>query len=111
MASKPTLHDIAAMPFPASVEAMRKHYNPAWGRPVDGDGSRRTYRVKLSGEVRTVKPIYETVEIAAFSEDEAIELAQAQIEQQHPDADEIDFYISSAEDIGEASNAAPGPMV
>lgn len=31
---KPTLHEIAAMPYPSSEIAMRKHYNPDWHRDI-----------------------------------------------------------------------------
>lgn len=31
----PSLHEVAAMPFPASLKAMREHYNPDWGRDRD----------------------------------------------------------------------------
>lgn len=37
---KPTLHEIAAMPFPASVEAMRKFYEPQWGREQLPEGTK-----------------------------------------------------------------------
>lgn len=50
MSEKPTLQDIAAMPFPASLHAMREHYNPNWGMPLpedDGDGDLRTYSVRI----------------------------------------------------------------
>lgn len=108
MADRPTLHEIAAMPFPASVEAMRKHYNPAWGKLIDGDGAARRYRVKLSGTVTTRDYINETVEVDAFSSDEAIKLAEEEIDDRHPDADEIDFDMREAEDIGEAPSGGFG---
>lgn len=106
--TKPTLQEIAAMPFPASVEAMRKHYNPAWGRPIDGDGTARRYRVKLLGTVTTREHINETVEVTAFSSSEAIKLAEEEIDGRHPDAEEIDFDIREAEDIGEAPSGSFG---
>ncbi len=106
--AKPTLQEIAGMPFPASVEAMRKHYNPAWGKPVDGDGTARLYRVKLSGTVTTVELFNETVQVTAFSAEEAIKLAGDEIDGRHPDADEIDFDIREAEDMGEAPSGSFG---
>ena len=71
VAEKPSLHEIAAMPFPASQEAMRKHYNPHWGKDVPDDGEKRRYKVK----VRWIAEGSETYEVEAFSEDEAEELA------------------------------------
>ncbi|MFZ3484247.1 hypothetical protein [Sphingomonas sp. 3-13AW] len=48
MSEKPTLHEIAAMPFPASVQAMRKFYNPNWGMPVPDDaGDLRKFKVRV----------------------------------------------------------------
>ena len=72
--SVPTLHEIAAMPFPASLNAMREHYNKDWGRPVpeDSDGELRTYLVSVSYSIRDLI----TVEVEAYSEDEARDLAE-----------------------------------
>lgn len=41
---KPSLAEIAAMPFPASLNAMRQHYNPDWGKP-----DRAGYCVRTTG--------------------------------------------------------------
>jgi hypothetical protein len=72
--TKPSIHEIAAMPFPASVNAMREHYNPNWGKDVPEDGQKRTYRVTVEWEARGS----ETYEVEAFSEDEAEDLAEAE---------------------------------
>lgn len=75
--AKPTLHDIAAMPFPASRDAMRKHYNPKWGRDT-GDGELRTFKVKVRYSYRVHE--IETVEVEACDEEEAERLAEDEIE-------------------------------
>ena len=73
MSDKPTLHEIAAMPLPASIEAMRKHYNPDWGRPMPEAGEGKSFfRVRaewtISGRMDEV--------IEAADEKEAKELAR-----------------------------------
>lgn len=70
-APKPTIQEIAAMPFPASVEAMRKHYNPHWGKDVPEDGEKRTFDVRVEWSVNGS----ESYTVEAFSEDEAEDLA------------------------------------
>ncbi len=67
--STPTLHEIAAMPFPESVKAMRQHYVKDWGMPVPDGATKLTYKVKLrySYEVHGT----ETVQVEAFSDEEA----------------------------------------
>jgi hypothetical protein len=75
--AKPTLHEIAAMPLPASIEAMRKHYNPKWGMPVADGGERPTFRVKVHYETRSED--YEIVDVEAFDEAEALDLAEEKV--------------------------------
>lgn len=75
---KPSLHDIAAMPYPASVNAMRKHYNPEWGRPVPEGGERRTFEVELDIEYTGSDTHW--IKVEAFTEEEAEELAQQELE-------------------------------
>ena len=69
---KPTLREIAAMPFPASQQAMRKHYDANWGlEPVGKEGPRK-FLVKaewsISGDFAEV--------IEAESEEEAKDKAK-----------------------------------
>lgn len=68
---KPTLHEIAAMPLPASLNAMREHYNPHWGKPIPEDGEKQSYSVRVYYHV-TGDEIYD---VEAFTEEEAVELA------------------------------------
>lgn len=88
MSDKPTLHEIAAMPFPASMLAMRKHYNPDWHTdPPEGDrGIDRKWKVWITFEQRSQDE--ELIEVEAGSQDEAEELAMAKFEQSH-DADDL----------------------
>lgn len=85
---KPTLHEIAAMPFPASMLAMRKHYNPRWGKPIDGDGEMRTYKVKLDYSYTVNES--DTFEVEALSEAEAEEQAIELLEKQCAEDFEVD---------------------
>lgn len=87
MSARPTLHEIAAMPFPASVEAMREHYNPHWGKDT-GDNELRTYRVKVIYETRSDE--IQVVEVEAFTEEEALDLAEDKVAEDFmTDDDEI----------------------
>lgn len=69
-AVKPSIHEIAAMPFPASVNAIREHYDPKWGKDVP-DGPRK-FRVRaeytISGTIDEV--------IEAEDKDEAEDIAR-----------------------------------
>ena len=68
---RPSLHEIAAMPFPASRNAMREHYNPHWGKEVPEDGQKRKFKVQVEYSI----PEYFEATIEAFSKDEAREEA------------------------------------
>jgi hypothetical protein len=73
VSEKPSLHDIAAMPYPASLEAMRKHYNPDWGKPVPDGETLRTFKVRIEYSYRCDGDGVATVN--AFTEEEAIDAA------------------------------------
>lgn len=85
---KPSLHEIAAMPFPASLNAMRKHYNPNWGKEVPEDGQKRKFKVEI--EYAVIRAAEYTVE--AFSEDEARQEAEDEFYFDHatPEGAEIE---------------------
>jgi hypothetical protein len=91
---KPTLHEIAAMPYSETIKAMRKHYVKDWGKPVpDGATEKQKFEVRVSYEARIVGS--DIVEVEAWSEDEALELAEDKVcKQVEDDAfafDDIDF--------------------
>lgn len=73
MSERPSLHDIAAMPFPASQSAMREHYDAQWHmpQPEPGEGPKK-FRVKgrwtIGGHIDQV--------FEADTEDEALDLAE-----------------------------------
>lgn len=90
MADKPTLHEIAAMPWPASRNAMRKHYVHDWGVPIpDGVDRKKSFKVEVSYTV--TEKHEETIEVEAFSEDEAKELAQDKVADEQRGAWDIEF--------------------
>ncbi|TCM17243.1 hypothetical protein EDF56_106359 [Novosphingobium sp. PhB165] len=66
---KPTLHEIAAMPMTACQEAMRKHYDPDWGKRAP-EGT-RVFRVVVDWELSGTF----SEDIEAEDEDEAKEKA------------------------------------
>lgn len=77
---RPTLQEIASMPYPASLKAMREHYNPAWGKDI-GDGEKE-FTIEVTYEVRNS----ETVTVEAFTADEAEELAANKVCKQAADS-------------------------
>ena len=90
MSDKPTLHEIAAMPWPASRNAMRKHYVHDWGVPIpDGVDRKKSFKVEVSFTVTEKRD--EIVEVEAFSEEEAKELAQDKCAADHSGAWDIEF--------------------
>jgi len=102
--ARPTLHDIAAMPFPASLNAMRQHYNPAWGKPVSEKGLQR-FKVEIEYEY-TIRD-RQAVQVEAYSEEEAIEIAADKL------ADEQDgfgdFDVIRSQIIGEPASVDTRP--
>lgn len=89
---KPSLHDIAAMPYPRSVEAMRKHYNPQWGKGKDGE--LQTWKVRLEYSYRT-DDVW-TCEVQAVDEDDAIRIAEDEFDNKCSDASADDCKIDNA---------------
>lgn len=68
------------MPYPTSVNAMRKYYNPAWGRPLpDGATGPRKFKVEVSYSYRGSD--VSTIEVEAWSEEEAREIAAEKVEE------------------------------
>jgi len=90
---KPSLHEIAAMPFPASTEAMRKYYNPEWGRPIpEGLDKKRSFKVRVNYTYRVADD--ETVTVEAWTEEEAEELAAEEVERKVDMPWNADFEVS-----------------
>jgi len=76
--TKPTLHEIAAMPFPQSIEAMRTHYQRDWAKPLPKSvEAKRKFRVEVEYEVSYSDT--ETVEVEAWSGEEAEDLAAEEV--------------------------------
>lgn len=70
---KPSLHEIAAMPYPASEKAMREFYDKNWGR-YRKDGELSKFKVEIEYSVRTTD--YWECEVEAVDEEEAEKLAR-----------------------------------
>lgn len=68
----PTIHEIAAMPFPASRDAMRKFYNPYWGKDLPAEAEKRPFRATVRWEASG----YATYDVEAYDEEEAADLAE-----------------------------------
>lgn len=75
----PTLPEIAAMPFPASVAALRKFYDPYWAKFDFEDGPREV-RVRIDYEVTREESF--SIAIEAASIEEAEKLAKAELREQ-----------------------------
>lgn len=69
----PTIHEIAAMPFPASVTAMRKYHDPSWGMPEPEDGELRKFKVRIDWTVTETgsDTVYVRAEDAAAAKEQA----------------------------------------
>ena len=90
---KPTLHEIAAMPFPASQEAMRKHYNPDWHKELPE--GKKMFRVSVDW---TIEGSF-VEDIEAEDEDEAKELAREYALEDAGNQDYIDVTILSIKEL------------
>ena len=82
--ARPSLHEIAAMPFPASQNAMRQFYDPKWGTEDASDGKRR---FKVSAEYTYTVSADWTDVVEAESVDEAKEIAREEISDEAPGED------------------------
>lgn len=90
---KPTLHEIAAMPFPASQEAMRKHYNPDWHKDLP-DG-RRVFSVSVDWSVSG--SFVELIE--AEDEAEAREIAHEMASEEASNSMDVEVEIRSIKQV------------
>jgi hypothetical protein len=72
MSEKPTLHDIAAMPFSKTLSAIRTHYDPAWGKTTEDGAAIKEWRVQFYWEISGK---FDQI-IEAETEDKALELAR-----------------------------------
>ena len=74
--SKPTIHEIAAMPYPASERAMREHYNPDWHKPIPESV---TAPSEFTVDVEYSLCVTETVTVEAWTEEEALGKAAEEV--------------------------------
>jgi hypothetical protein len=72
----PTLPEIAAMPFPASVAALRRFYDPYWAKFDFEDGPRE---VRVSVDYEITREDTFTIVVKASSLEEAEQLARAEV--------------------------------
>lgn len=74
--SMPSLHEIAAMPFPASEMALERWYGikPRSGEEPAPDGLLRKFKVEV--EYSYLCTEYESVTVTAATEDEAKDMAE-----------------------------------
>lgn len=68
---KPSILEIAAMPYPASEQAMRKHYDPHWRKYSNGDLAKFTVEIEYSTRTRK----FWECEVEAADEEEAERIA------------------------------------
>lgn len=97
--AKPSLREIAEMPYPASLLAMRQHYNPEWGKPIPDGAKLRTFRVKVEYSYSVSER--ETVEVEAFTKEEAEDKACEQISLKTPSEYDIEFDFCEAREEGQ----------
>lgn len=92
---RPTLHEIAAMPFPQSVQAIRQHYDKNWGRFENGEP--RAFEVTVRYSI--YKTGSETYTVEAGSEEEAESKAEELFAAEYGDEAEIDsMEVEAADD-------------
>lgn len=90
--SKPSLHDIAAMPFPQSEQALEKHYGVKPKR-IWNEGDLHTFTVRIAYSWRSTDTVYYDVEAA--TEEEALKIAEnrfdedTSIDADDPDIDDV----------------------
>ena len=90
VSGRPSLRDIANMPFPASRDAMRKYYDQDWGKYHEDNGEVAIkYRVVIDYE--TVIEETEIIEVEAISPEMAEKIARDQFHEDHSSNDEIQF--------------------
>lgn len=73
--ARPSLHEIAAMPFSRTAEAVRKHYDPAWGENDEDGEPVKAWRVRFYW---TVSGSYDEV-VEAATDDEARAIAKEEV--------------------------------
>lgn len=100
-AEPPALHQIAAMPFPASMVAMRKFYNPNWHKPEPEEGEVGKWKVRISYSYREEET--ETLEVEAASQEEAESLAEAEFDKRHRWLDDVKIDEVESEFLGGAA--------
>ena len=85
--SKPSLHDIAAMPFPQSEQALEKHYGVKPKR-IWNEGDLQTFTVRIAYSWRSTDTVYYDVEAA--TEEEALKIAENRFDEDTSiDADDV----------------------
>lgn len=78
-----SLHEIAALPFPASLNAIREHYDPTWGRPQSDEP--RKFKVRVDYSISSSGT--DTVTVEAENEDAAREAGIDAVADQHWSSD------------------------
>ncbi|MDF0489176.1 hypothetical protein PX554_13630 [Sphingomonas sp. H39-1-10] len=88
---RPTIQEIAAMPFPASREAVRRWLDPDWCR-FDPDAEPREVRVSIDYEITHEESL--TVIVLARDAEEAKRLAVEQLSHDRGKVEVLDARIS-----------------
>lgn len=92
---KPSLHEIAAMPFPASERALFQHYGVEPYRERRQAGDKQMYRVKV--HYSWIETDSVTYDILASDEEDAEALSQREFENdpkfKHADYD-VDLVVA-----------------
>lgn len=97
----PTLHELATMPFPASLQAVRKFYDPLWAVFDFADGPRE---VRVSIDYSVTREERFSMVVEATSTQEAEELVRAELKEREGD---IDVHYVDLRDPGSSIAAQP----
>jgi hypothetical protein len=97
--AKPTLHEIAAMSFPASMRAMREHYNPHWHKP-EADGEPLKFRVTVNYSYKEWTSA--TYDVEATDEDDAERVAMEMFDEDRSlEGDDQDVDYVEVEEVSQ----------
>jgi hypothetical protein len=96
--SKPTLHEIAAMPFPASEQALQKYYGvEPWSDRAGAD--RKPFQVKITYSWSESETL--TYDVVAADRQEAERLAEDLFDKDHRvRGEDIDVDDVEAVEVG-----------
>lgn len=103
---KPSLHEIAAMPFPESLGALRRHYDRDWGSRVSDEPESWTVHVDYTVTSRDSM----SVTVNAHSVEEAKRFG-SELVGELADGDDFEVEYVRARSVEQQSPALGAPLL